>query len=68
MHVVHHHYHHDYGGPGYYPPPPPPPGYYSPWDQPLYAPTGIIIGEPYWGNRNTLKLLMQGIHDRPFDD
>ncbi len=70
MHVVHHYHHHYYaGGSGYYgAPPPPPPGYYSPWDQPLYGATGIVVGEPNWGNRTPFKLLMQSIHDRPFDD
>ncbi|HLH10916.1 MAG TPA: hypothetical protein VKV77_03430 [Methylovirgula sp.] len=70
--AAHHHYRH-YAGtvvppPGYYPPPGyPPPPYYSSFDQPLYG-VGITIGEPYWGNRNTFKLLMQSIGDRPFND
>jgi hypothetical protein len=66
--AYHHHYYSHYAGVVVPPPGYPPPPYYQPWDQPLYGPLGVTIGEENWGNRSVFKLLMQSIGDRPYDD
>jgi hypothetical protein len=65
VHHVHHYHHYASGGyppTGYYPPPPG----YATFDQPL-ASAGVILGDPDWRDRNTLKLLMDNIGDTPYD-